>query len=471
MPKGAKVLKDLLSIKEKLENDASSVTLNEECSAAIQKNLPQMKGDPGSFTLPYLIGTMPVNNTLANLGSSINLMPHSLFLKLGISELKPTKMSIQLTDRSIKYSIGICENLLVKNDKFIFLVDFVILEMDEDAAVPIILGRPFLAMARTVIDAHDRKLSLRDEAQEVQAISFYPRKGPIEPLEWKILENRFKPSVDKPPKVELKALHDHLEFAFLQGDDKLLVVISSSLSALQKGKLLKVLRSHKKSIAWGISDIKGIDPSFCTHKILMEEVYKPCVQPQRRLNPNMKEVVKKEVIKLLDAGIIYPISDSPWVSPIQVVPKKGDKKGAENLAANHFSRLENHESEELIEAKIDDRFLDESIMNMDFEKKKFFSDLKYYFWDDPRLFKVCADQIIRLCVFGQEAKQILLHCHHRPAGGHHRANATARKVFECGFYWPAIYKDAHEFVKACDACQRAGNISTRNEMPQNSIQV
>ncbi|GJR66973.1 reverse transcriptase domain-containing protein [Tanacetum coccineum] len=161
MPKQAKVLKDLLSNKAKLENAASSVTLSEECSAAIQKNLPQKKGDPGSFTSPCLIGTMPVKNALADLGASINLMPHSLFLKLGISELKPTKMSIQLADRSIKYPIGICENLLVELDKFIFPVDFVILEMDEDASVPIILGRPFLATARAVIDIHDGKLSLR----------------------------------------------------------------------------------------------------------------------------------------------------------------------------------------------------------------------------------------------------------------------------------------------------------------------
>ncbi|GJU58822.1 putative nucleotidyltransferase, ribonuclease H [Tanacetum coccineum] len=174
-----------------------------------------------------------------------------------------------------------------------------------------------------------------------------------------------------------------------------------------------------------------------------------------------------------------------------------DKKGAKNLAADHLSRLENRETEELNEAKIDDRFPDESIMKIDFgleepwfadfanylavkelpngmtiqEKKKFFFDLKYYFWDDPHLFKVCADQIIRRCLFRKEAKQILHHCHHGPAGGHHRANTTARKVFECGFYWPTAYKDAHEFVKACDACQRAGNISTRNEMLQNSIQV
>ncbi|GKE82881.1 putative nucleotidyltransferase, ribonuclease H [Tanacetum coccineum] len=139
-------------------------------------------------------------------------------------------------------------------------------------------------------------------------------------------ENRLKPSIEKPPKVKLKAPPDHLEYSFLQGEDQLPIVISSfSLSAfaLEKTKLLKVLKSHKKATAWGISDIKGIYPSFCTHKILMEEVYKLCVQPQRRLNPNMKEVVEKQVIKLLDAYISYPISNSPWVSLVQVVPKKG----------------------------------------------------------------------------------------------------------------------------------------------------
>ena len=84
-----------------------------------------------------------------------------------------------------------------------------------------------------------------------------------------------------------------------------------------------MLREHKKAIGWTIDDIKGISPSICMHKILMEESYKPLVQPQRRLNPSMQEVVRKEVVKLMDAGIIYPISDSSWVSPVQVVPKKG----------------------------------------------------------------------------------------------------------------------------------------------------
>ncbi|GKF61722.1 hypothetical protein Tco_0181776 [Tanacetum coccineum] len=95
------------------------------------------------------------------------------------------------------------------------------------------------------------------------------------------------------------------------------------MSTVEKTKLLEVLRNHKWAIAWSIADIKGVDSSFCTQKILMEDEFKLSVQPQRRVNPNIKKVVKKEVIKLLDAGLIYPISDIPWVSPVQVVPKKG----------------------------------------------------------------------------------------------------------------------------------------------------
>ncbi|GKE36024.1 DNA-directed DNA polymerase [Tanacetum coccineum] len=153
--RGAKVLKDLLSYKEKLEKAASSVKLSEKCSAIIQRSLPPKEGDPRSFTLPCLIGPLEIKNALADLGANINLMPHSLFRRLGISKLKPTRMSIQLADRSIKYPIGVCENLLVKVNKFIFPVDFVVLEMDEDELVPIILGRPFLATARAVIDGDE----------------------------------------------------------------------------------------------------------------------------------------------------------------------------------------------------------------------------------------------------------------------------------------------------------------------------
>ncbi|GJT47037.1 reverse transcriptase domain-containing protein [Tanacetum coccineum] len=105
------------------------------------------------------------------------------------------------------------------------------------------------------------------------------------------------------------------------------------------------------------------------------------------------------------------------------------------------------------------------------QKRKFFKDIKHYFWDDPYLFCICANQIICRCIFGQEALKILKACHEGPTGGHHSANITARKVFDAGFFWPTIYKDAYELIKSCDACQRQGKISHRDEMPQNAIQV
>ncbi|KAD7476986.1 hypothetical protein E3N88_00122 [Mikania micrantha] len=175
-----------------------------------------------------------------------------------------------------------------------------------------------------------------------------------------------------------------------------------------------------------------------------------------------------------------------------------DKKGAENVAADHLSRLENPEREDLRDTAIGDTFPHEFLMVVkaeqqglpwfaDFanyladgvllkgmthqQKKKFFADVKHYLWDDPYLFRVGADQVIRRCVHGAEAADILRHCHEGPTGGHHGATLTAKKVFDSGFFWPTIYKDAHVFVKSCDSCQRVGNISSRNEMPQTSIQV
>ncbi|GKA14789.1 DNA-directed DNA polymerase [Tanacetum coccineum] len=139
-----------------------------------------------------------------------------------------------------------------------------------------------------------------------------------------------KPSIEEPPELELKDLPSHLEYAFLEGTNKLPVIISKELKNEEKAALLKVLKSHKRAIVWKISDIKGINPSFCTHKILMEDDFKPAVQHQRRVNPKIHEVIKKEVIKLLDAGLIYLISDSPWVSPVHCVPNKGGMTVVEN---------------------------------------------------------------------------------------------------------------------------------------------
>nr|GFB75533.1 DNA-directed DNA polymerase [Tanacetum cinerariifolium] len=159
-----------------------------------------------------------------------------------------------------------------------------------------------------------------------------------------------------------------------------------------------------------------------------------------------------------------------------------DTKGAENLAADHLSRLESPYENVLDPKEINEKFSLETLSMVTYrgnsdtpwfadfanyhadnflvkgmstqQKNKFFKDVKHYFWDDPFLFKVCADQVIRQCVHGKEALKILKACHNRPTGGHHGANLTSKKVFDAGFFWPTIYKDAHELVKHCDSCQR-----------------
>ena len=135
--------------------------------------------------------------------------------------------------------------------------------------------------------------------------------------------SRLTPSIEKPPIVEEKKLPNHSRYAYLGEESTLPVIISSSLSNMEEEKLLNILKEHKEAIGWSLADIKGIRPSMCMHRILLEEDSKPIVDAQRRLNPSMKEVVRKEVLEWLDAGVIYPIFDSSCVSPVKVVPKKG----------------------------------------------------------------------------------------------------------------------------------------------------
>ncbi|GJR54949.1 reverse transcriptase domain-containing protein [Tanacetum coccineum] len=160
-----------------------------------------------------------------------------------------------------------------------------------------------------------------------------------------------------------------------------------------------------------------------------------------------------------------------------------DRKGTENVAANHLSRSENDEISD--DSKVDDNFPRETLMDfanylvadiipkgmMYQQKNKFFSDLKHYFWEEPYLFKVCSDEMIRCCVSGPETRTILDQCHHGPTDGHYGPNITAKKVLDSGFYWPTIIKEAHTLVQLCEACQKTGNISKRDKMPLNNIQV
>ncbi|XP_076958263.1 uncharacterized protein LOC143633940 [Bidens hawaiensis] len=143
MPKYAKFLKDLLKRKDRL-GEVSSIPLSGDCSAVVLNPVPEKFSDPGVFTIPCLFGSDAMSHALTDLGASINLMPYSLYEKLELGELTPTRMSLSLANRSVKYPLGIIENLLVKVDKFVFSVDFVVLDMEADEKVPIILGHPFL---------------------------------------------------------------------------------------------------------------------------------------------------------------------------------------------------------------------------------------------------------------------------------------------------------------------------------------
>ncbi|GJR13363.1 reverse transcriptase domain-containing protein [Tanacetum coccineum] len=385
-------------------------------------------------------------------------------------------------------------------------------------------------------------------------------------LSFKVVENSIQPtSIDEPTEVELKNCSP-FEYAFLEDDNKL------------PSLLLKV--------GWVST------PEFCTHRDSYGRGF--CTKRSnikgRASKSKIHDVIKKGVEKLLEAGLIYPISDSPWVSPIHCVPKKGGMTVVVNeeneliptrlvtgwrntpfifsddcirafqtlkdrlteapilIAPNwdlpfelmcdasdfaigavlgqrhekHFRPI-HYASKTLIEAQTnytttekellaivyafekfrlenpyenvnDPKEINESFpletLNMvtfrgdsrtpwfaDFanyhagnfvvkgmstqQKNKFFKDVKHYFWDDPFLFKICADQVIRRCVHGNEALEILSACHNGPTGGHHGANLTAKKIFDSGFFWPTIYKDAHEFVKNCDSCQRQGKTSQR----------
>ncbi|GJU40555.1 reverse transcriptase domain-containing protein [Tanacetum coccineum] len=236
--------------------------------------------------------------------------------------------------------IGIAEDVYVTVGKFQFPADFVVVDFEPDPRVPWILGRSFLKTSRALIDVYED-----DPTSPEVDPTYYDPDGDILLLEAILNSDPSPPppnqgnyfpetqkdlkiceansSVNEPPEVELKDLPPHLEYAFLEGDDKLPVIIAKDLKNEEKAALIEVLKSHKRAIAWKLSDIKGIDPEFCTHKILMEEDYEPTVQHQRRVNPKIHDVIKKEVEKLLDAGLIYPISDSPWVSPVHCVPKKG----------------------------------------------------------------------------------------------------------------------------------------------------
>ncbi|KAJ9536912.1 hypothetical protein OSB04_029645 [Centaurea solstitialis] len=368
----AKRRRSLTHFVRKLKGN-EKISMSQNVSAVLQKRLPPKCDDPGMFTIPCKVGNVSVNQALCDLGASINVMPYAIYSSLDVGSLRPTGVVLQLADRSIVYPKGVLEDVLVQVNQLVFSADFYVIDLEENntsKAGMILLGRPFLKTARTKIDVFDGTLTMEFDGDIIKFNIYdamrYPSdvsslcfvdiieslsdtmfdlsnedvlevildrdltngRRPSKPryevakIDLPLSHTRLLPSIEQAPELELKSLPDHLKYAYLGDKETLPVIISATLSPKEESELVEVLKEHKRAIGWTIADIKGLSPSLCQHKILLEEEYKPFREAQRRLNPPMMEVVKKEILKLLDADMIYPISDNKWVSPVQVVPKK-----------------------------------------------------------------------------------------------------------------------------------------------------
>ncbi|GJT80068.1 reverse transcriptase domain-containing protein, partial [Tanacetum coccineum] len=296
MPKFAPMFKKMLNNKDKLI-ELTKTPLNENCSAVVLKKLPKKLGDPVE--------------------------------KLGLPA-NDTKMVLELADRTISKPTGVAENVFVKVGKFYFPADFVVLDFIADPRVPLILGRPFLRTAHALIDVYEGEIILRNDDQSLTL-----KCGDAPSISYNNLESL--------KKVDLIDVACEIYSQEVLGFSDSVAYNNPSpyydpiyLSDDEKTALIKVLKSRKQAIAWKLSDIKGINPEFCSHKILMEDDYEPAVQHQRRVNPKIHDVIKKEVEKLLDAGLIYPISDSPWLPRKDHFPLPFMDQMLERLAGNEY---------------------------------------------------------------------------------------------------------------------------------------
>ncbi|GKC75333.1 reverse transcriptase domain-containing protein [Tanacetum coccineum] len=358
MPNYGKFLKELISNKHKIEQ-ISAAFLSDETDLGASTNLmayslyaklsletlkpTQMSLRLADRSFQYPVGiaknmlvevgkfTFPADFVILKMeeDSKVPLILGRPFLHTANAVIRVKQKQLNLgvgTERMIFNIDSAMKHSYSNNDTF-FSIDVIdkILEEDFDALLD--EGSKILhSIERTLLE--EEIFAEFDEFMAMTADENSDSDSDIEdpPFE-KITINtdyKIKTSLEEPPKdFKLKPLPDNLEYVFLEEPSFLPVIISSQLSKEKKNKLISVLKKHKQAFAWKMTDILGICPSFCKHKIQLLDDKKPVVQKQRRLNPNMQEVVKKEIMKLLDTGIIYPIADSPWVSPIHCVPKKG----------------------------------------------------------------------------------------------------------------------------------------------------
>nr|GEY22946.1 reverse transcriptase domain-containing protein [Tanacetum cinerariifolium] len=502
MPKFAPMFKKLLNNKDKLI-ELTKTPLNENCSALVLKKLPEKMGDPGRFLIPCDFTGLDNCLALADLGASINLMPLSIWKKLGLPTLNDTKMVLKLVDQTISKPTGVAENVFVKVGKFYFPADFVILDFVADPRVPLILGRPFLSTAHALIDVYDGEITLRHDDQsltlkcgDTPSISYnnleslnkvdlidatceeYSQAvlGFTNDVSTEVSSPIYEPIVSS--SLQNLTPFDASNFLLLEEADAFIAIddepISSNIDATYydlEGDILileallnndlEPLSNQKDFFLTLHKDLKVIEPKNQSKedkppKVELKELlpHLECEETKLALNWEKSQFMMKEGIvlghKISKKGIEV---DKAKIEVISKLPhpmtefdfKVIDTHGAENYAADHLSRLKNP-YENIFDPKRSTK---------------------------PFLLNLSIRLLIKTKVphAGKEAIDILNACHSGPIEGYYGASYTAKKVFDLGFYWPSIYKDAFELVKRCDSCQCQGKVSQKDEMPQNFIQI
>nr|GEV99147.1 reverse transcriptase domain-containing protein [Tanacetum cinerariifolium] len=503
MPKFSSTIKSLLMNKGKLFK-LEKVSLNENCSAMLLKKLPEKLGDLGKFLIPC---DYPG-------------------IDLSLPELTPTRMTLELADRLITRPKGVAEDVFVKVGKFHFPTDFVVVDFEADPRVPLIRGSSFLRIGHALIDVYGEEITLRVNDEFYNSKSSNPTlvSNPS-------FSEETKSEFSKEPIVKsssptltpfgesdffLEEIEDFLNdesipmgiedsFYDLEGD--ILYLEKKLNDATRKDHFpLPFMDQMVERLAGNefycfLDGFSGyfqipIDPQdqekttfTCPYGTFAYRrmPFGLCNAPGHKISKSRIEV---------DRAKVDVIAKLPQPTTVKGVRSFLGHAGAENYAADHLSQLENPYENVFDPKEINEAFPLETLNKIAYndpstplyadlanyhagnfiikgmtsqQKKKFFKDARHYFWDDPYLFRTCADQIIRRCVAGQEAIDILKACHSGPTEGHYGTSYTAKKVFDSGFYWPSIYKDAFELVKHYDSCQRQRKVSQRDEMPQNFI--
>ncbi|XP_075109013.1 uncharacterized protein LOC142180823 [Nicotiana tabacum] len=381
MPGYAKMMKYLMSRKFDFQ-DLSTVTLTQTCSAVVAKSTAQKMSDPGSFTIPCTIGNYAFAKALCDLGAIINLMPLAVYTKMGIGRARPTSMPLQLADRTVKRPTGILDDVLVQVGKFVFPADFVILDCQVDEEIPLILGRPFLATGRALIDCETGELKMRLNDEEVIFNVQQSMRRPSEYANCSLVE-----AVD----------------VILQEDDMTLIVkdpLEACLTNLEEmdgeglaewvERLLQVLQENKTVIGWTMADIKGAVLGQRKDKLMHPIYYASKTLSGAQLNYTVTEKEMLAVVFAFDKFRSYLIGSKVivytdhttlryliekkefkprlirWVLLLQKFDIEiCDRKGTENQVADHLSRLEGAEKsvevEEILETFLEEQLLAASL--------------------------------------------------------------------------------------------------------------